>query len=59
MDYLLQVKIGALVALLLLTLFFGFIPARVKWFRDTNGTGKSKKLPTLFFAVDAMLKEEG
>ncbi|XP_056268525.1 zinc transporter ZIP1 [Pseudoliparis swirei] len=38
MDYLLQVKIGALVALLLLTLFFGFIPARVKWFRDTNGT---------------------
>ncbi|XP_077570060.1 zinc transporter ZIP1 [Stigmatopora nigra] len=38
MDYLLQVKIGALVALLLLTLIFGFIPARVKWFRDTNGT---------------------
>ncbi|XP_051235902.1 zinc transporter ZIP1 [Dicentrarchus labrax] len=38
MDYLLQVKIGALVGLLLLTLFFGFIPARIKWFRDTNGT---------------------
>ncbi|XP_057693355.1 zinc transporter ZIP1 [Corythoichthys intestinalis] len=38
MDFLLQVKIGALVGLLLLTLFFGFIPARVKWFRDTNGT---------------------
>ncbi|KAM8763245.1 zinc transporter ZIP1 [Acanthopagrus schlegelii] len=38
MDYLLQVKIGALIGLLLLTLFFGFIPARVKWFRDTNGT---------------------
>ncbi|XP_076588276.1 zinc transporter ZIP1 [Chaetodon auriga] len=38
MDYLLQVKIGALVGLLLLTLLFGFIPARVKWFRDTNGT---------------------
>lgn len=38
MDYLLQVKIGALIGLLLLTLLFGFIPARVKWFRDTNGT---------------------
>lgn len=40
MDYLLQVKIAALFGLLFLTLFFGFIPARVKWFRDTNGTGK-------------------
>lgn len=40
MDYLLQVKIGALFGLLFLTLFFGFIPARVRWFRDTNGTGK-------------------
>lgn len=38
MDYLLQVKIGALVGLLLLTLLFGFIPARMKWFRDTSGT---------------------
>ncbi|XP_062260904.1 zinc transporter ZIP1 [Platichthys flesus] len=38
MEYLLQVKIGALVGLLLLTLFFGSIPARVKWFRRTNGT---------------------
>ncbi|XP_049904077.1 zinc transporter ZIP1 [Epinephelus moara] len=38
MDFLLQVKIGALIGLLLLTLLFGFIPARVKWFRDTNGT---------------------
>ncbi|KAL2088319.1 hypothetical protein ACEWY4_015218 [Coilia grayii] len=38
MDYTLQVKIGALVGLLLLTLFFGFIPARVKWFRQTSGT---------------------
>ncbi|KAM9409410.1 zinc transporter ZIP1 [Pholidichthys leucotaenia] len=36
MEYLLQVKIGALVGLLLLTLLFGFIPARVKWFRDTG-----------------------
>ncbi|XP_068429550.1 zinc transporter ZIP1 [Clinocottus analis] len=36
MDYLLQVKIGALVGLLFLTLLFGFIPARVKWFRDTG-----------------------
>lgn len=39
MDYILQVKIGALVGLLLLTLFFGFIPARMKWFRETSGTG--------------------
>ncbi|XP_054627863.1 zinc transporter ZIP1 [Dunckerocampus dactyliophorus] len=38
MEYLLQVKIGALIGLLLLTLFFGFIPARVKWFRHTDGT---------------------
>ncbi|KAJ7986193.1 hypothetical protein DPEC_G00348240 [Dallia pectoralis] len=38
MDYLLQVKIGALVGLLLLTLLFGFIPARMKWFRETSGT---------------------
>lgn len=38
MEYLLQVKIGALIGLLLLTLLFGFIPARVKWFRDTDGT---------------------
>lgn len=38
MEYLLQVKIGALIGLLLLTLLFGFIPARVRWFRDTNGT---------------------
>ncbi|KAM9825717.1 zinc transporter ZIP1 [Syngnathus typhle] len=38
MDFLLQVKLGALVGLLLLTLFFGFIPARVAWFRNTNGT---------------------
>lgn len=39
MDYLLQVKISALFGLLVLTLLFGFIPARLKWFRDTNGTG--------------------
>ncbi|KAI4889524.1 hypothetical protein NFI96_010727 [Prochilodus magdalenae] len=38
MEYLLQVKIGALVGLLVLTLFFGFIPARMKWFRETSGT---------------------
>ncbi|XP_012692041.1 zinc transporter ZIP1 [Clupea harengus] len=38
MDYILQVKIGALVGLLLLTLFFGFIPARMAWFRETSGT---------------------
>ncbi|KAK7912464.1 hypothetical protein WMY93_012675 [Mugilogobius chulae] len=38
MDYLTQVKLGALFGLLLLTLLFGFIPARVRWFRDTEGT---------------------
>lgn len=38
MDYLLEVKIGALVGLLVLTLIFGLIPARVKWFRETAGT---------------------
>ncbi|CAL8243757.1 unnamed protein product [Lota lota] len=38
MEYILQVKIGALFALLFLTLLFGFIPARLKWFRNTNGT---------------------
>lgn len=36
MDYLLGVKVGALIGLLFLTLLFGFIPARVKWFRDTG-----------------------
>lgn len=39
MEYLFQVKIGALIGLLLLTLLFGFIPARIKWFRETDGTG--------------------
>lgn len=38
MDYLLQVKVGALVGLLFLTLFFGFIPARMKWFQVSSGT---------------------
>ncbi|KAK0144422.1 Zinc transporter ZIP1 [Merluccius polli] len=38
MEYLLQVKIGALLALLLLTLICGFIPARLKWFRNADGT---------------------
>ncbi|KAG9352319.1 hypothetical protein JZ751_020732 [Albula glossodonta] len=42
MEYLLQVKVGALVGLLLLTLFFGFIPARMKWFRETSGTETHK-----------------
>ncbi|KAK2913403.1 hypothetical protein Q8A67_001802 [Cirrhinus molitorella] len=38
MDYLLQVKVGALVGLLFLTLFFGLVPARMTWFRDSSGT---------------------
>lgn len=47
MEYLLQVKIGALFGLLLLTLLFGFIPARVKWFRDTNGTATHRTVLSL------------
>ncbi|XP_006628913.1 zinc transporter ZIP1 [Lepisosteus oculatus] len=38
MEYLLQVKVGSLVGLLLLTMLIGFIPARLQWFRDTSGT---------------------
>ncbi|KPP69788.1 hypothetical protein Z043_111430 [Scleropages formosus] len=38
MEFLLRVKVGALLGLLFLTLLFGFIPARVKWFRTTSGT---------------------
>ncbi|KPP78592.1 hypothetical protein Z043_101898 [Scleropages formosus] len=38
MEYLLQVKVGALVSLLFLTFFFGFIPARLRWFRESSGT---------------------
>ncbi|KAL6113467.1 zinc transporter ZIP1 [Pungitius pungitius] len=47
MDFLLQVKIGALIGLLLLTLFFGFIPARVKCFRDTHGTDNHRTVLSL------------
>lgn len=47
MDYLLQVKIGALIGLLLLTLLFGFIPARVKWFRQTNGSERHRTFLSL------------
>lgn len=47
MEYLLQVKIGALFGLLFLTLLFGFIPARVKWFRDTNGTATHRTVLSL------------
>lgn len=47
MEYLLQVKLFALVALLLLTLLFGFIPARVKWFRDSNGTDTHRAVLSL------------
>ncbi|KAG7327366.1 hypothetical protein KOW79_008972 [Hemibagrus wyckioides] len=38
MEYLLEVKISALFGLLVLTLFFGFIPVRMKFFRAANGT---------------------
>ncbi|XP_076880982.1 zinc transporter ZIP1 [Brachyhypopomus gauderio] len=38
MEYLIKVKLVALVGLLFLTLFFGLIPARMKWFRESSGT---------------------
>ncbi|XP_075063952.1 zinc transporter ZIP1 [Mixophyes fleayi] len=37
MEYLLQVKLGCLFGLLLLTLFFGLVPSRVKCFQATAG----------------------
>lgn len=43
MEYLLQVKVGSLVGLLVLTLLFGFIPARLKWFRESSGTGNGMR----------------
>lgn len=58
MEYLLQVKVGALVVLLFLTLIFGLIPARMKWFRDTSGTGKpvlNPKHTCLFFNFNAVV----
>ncbi|XP_053556538.1 zinc transporter ZIP2 [Bombina bombina] len=39
MDQLLSVKIGCLVALLVLTLVCGLIPARVKWFQKNSTEG--------------------
>lgn len=47
MDYLLQVKICALFGLLVLTLLFGFIPARLKWFRNVNGTERDRTILSL------------
>lgn len=47
MEYLLQVKVGALVGLLLLTLLCGFIPARMKWFRDSSGTETHRLVQSL------------
>ncbi|XP_039628989.1 zinc transporter ZIP1 [Polypterus senegalus] len=38
MEYLLLVKVCALVGLLALTLFFGMLPARLQWFRNSSGT---------------------
>ncbi|KAM4678281.1 zinc transporter ZIP1-like [Discoglossus pictus] len=43
MEYLLQVKLGALVGLLLLTLFFGLVPSRVKYFRDSARAEANQK----------------
>ncbi|XP_018422414.1 PREDICTED: zinc transporter ZIP1-like [Nanorana parkeri] len=37
MDYLLQVKLGCLFGLLFLTLFFGLVPSRIKWFHASSG----------------------
>ncbi|KAM4709076.1 zinc transporter ZIP2 [Discoglossus pictus] len=39
MDQLLAVKVGCLVALLILTLVFGLIPARVSWFNRNGAKG--------------------
>lgn len=47
MDYLLAVKVGSLFGLLFLTLLFGFIPARVLWFRDTNATETQRTVLSL------------
>ncbi|TSL68170.1 Zinc transporter ZIP1 [Bagarius yarrelli] len=38
MEYLLMVKLSALVGLLVLTLLFGFVPVRMKFFRAARGT---------------------
>ncbi|XP_040198439.1 zinc transporter ZIP1-like [Rana temporaria] len=38
MEYLLQVKLGCLFGLLLLTLFFGLVPSRIRCFRAASGT---------------------
>lgn len=40
MEYLLKIKILALFGVLALTLICGFFPARMKFFRETGGTGK-------------------
>lgn len=47
MEYLLQVKLGALFGLLILTLLCGFIPARLPWFRDTHGTERHRTVLSL------------
>ncbi|CAJ1049343.1 zinc transporter ZIP1 [Xyrichtys novacula] len=47
MDYLLAVKVGSLFGLLFLTLLFGFIPARVLWFRDSNATETQRTVLSL------------
>ncbi|XP_029431302.1 zinc transporter ZIP1-like [Rhinatrema bivittatum] len=38
MEYLLQVKVGCMCGLLLLTLICGLGPSKVKWFQDSAGT---------------------
>ncbi|KAM5170435.1 zinc transporter ZIP1-like [Mantella aurantiaca] len=38
MEYLLQVKLGCLCGLLLVTLLFGLVPPRIKYFQDASGT---------------------
>ncbi|KAM9461241.1 zinc transporter ZIP1 [Clarias gariepinus] len=47
MEYLLVVKISALVGLLVLTLLFGFIPVQIKFFRQTSGTGLHRTILSL------------
>ncbi|KAM9310916.1 zinc transporter ZIP1-like [Gastrophryne carolinensis] len=43
MEYLLEVKLGCLFGLLILTLFFGLVPSRIRWFQAASGTELHQK----------------
>ncbi|XP_005989801.1 zinc transporter ZIP1-like [Latimeria chalumnae] len=44
MDYLLQVKVGCLLGLLVLTLFFGLMPIVIPWFRTSATAGRHQSI---------------